>query len=479
MANKLQIKRTSVAGRKANTATIDTGELAINVTDGILYSTNGSVVFEVGANNTNVNVSNTITVNALSANGEIGTAGQVLSSNGTAVYWDTVEDVADNVLYVSESGSDTNDGSSIAKSFRTIKAAANAASSNTTIFIKSGNYTEITPIVLPQRVSLVGDNLRTVTIRPSNTTQDILHLNNACYVTGITFRDHTANAAAIAFPDAGAGAITTSPYVQDCSSITTTGMGMRVDGSKASGTKSMVSDAYTQFNQGGIGIHILNGGYAQLVSIFTICCTDGVLCSNGGFCSITNSNNSFGDRGLTSNGISLSIRTGTVFGANQIGDTIEIDGLAERPNVSEVIQFGTANTANNYYTIKSTTELSSNAVTLTLVESIGINDAPTDNDTVNFYQRSLITASSHTFEFVGTGTDILTATPNLGGIPIQENEIVEDNGGKVNFTSTDQWGDFRIGKDLIINNGEGTITGVTFDKSLFAVLTPYILALEG
>jgi hypothetical protein len=117
MANKLQIKRTSVAGRKANTATIDTGELAINVTDGILYSTNGSVVFEVGANNTNVNVSNTITVNALSANGEIGTAGQVLSSNGTAVYWNTVEDVADNVLYVSENGSDTNDGSSIAKSF--------------------------------------------------------------------------------------------------------------------------------------------------------------------------------------------------------------------------------------------------------------------------------------------------------------------------------------------------------------------------
>ena len=91
----------------------------------------------------------------------------------------------------------------------------------------------------------------------------------------------------------------------------------------------------------------------------------------------------------------------------------------------------------------------------------------------------MITSSSHTFEFVGTGTDILTATPQLGGVPIQANEIVEENGGKVNFTSTDQWGDFRIGGGLLINNAEGTIEGVTFDRSLFAVLTPYILALEG
>lgn len=32
-------------------------------------------------------VSNTITINSLSANGSIGTAGQILISNGTSVYW--------------------------------------------------------------------------------------------------------------------------------------------------------------------------------------------------------------------------------------------------------------------------------------------------------------------------------------------------------------------------------------------------------
>lgn len=476
MANtKIQIKRTSVSGRAANGATIDVGELALNLPDGVLYSKDGSNnVFEVGANVTNQNITGTLT-----ANGSAGSSGDVLVSNGAGIYWASEVgqiDSANNVLYVSESGSDTNDGSTLAKAFRTVAAAVNAASSNTTIFIKSGDYTEDTPIVLPERCALVGDNLRTTTIRPANTTQDIIHVRNACYVTGITFRDHTDDAAAIAFPDAGAGVITTSPYIQNCSSITTTGMGMRVDGTKASGLKSMVSDSYTQFNQGGIGIHILNGAYAQLVSIFTICCTDGILCSNGGFCSITNSNNSFGNRGLKADGVGPEIRSGTVDGAGQSGNQLIVTGLAEKPKVSEVIKLGTANT---YYTVRESSDLIANTVTLTLLDAIAADDSPADSSAVGFYQQSLITSSSHTFEFVGTGTDILTATPQLGGVPIQANEIVEENGGKVYFTSTDQWGDFRIGGGLTINNAEGTIEGVTFDRSLFAVLTPYILALEG
>lgn len=89
MANNLiQVKRTSVSGRAANSTTLpNPGELALNMTDGILYSTNGSVVFEIGANNTNAQVSNTLTVKAISANGTLGLNGQVLATNGTSVYW--------------------------------------------------------------------------------------------------------------------------------------------------------------------------------------------------------------------------------------------------------------------------------------------------------------------------------------------------------------------------------------------------------
>jgi hypothetical protein len=115
-----------------------------------------------------------------------------------------------------------------------------------------------------------------------------------------------------------------------------------------------------------------------------------------------------------------------------------------------------------------------------------LNLAKKSGQKVNFFQRSLITASSHTFEYVGSGTNTFTAIPQNGGIPIQENEVLEDsdasatpNFGLVYFTSTDHLGDFRIGGELTINREEGTITGDTFDRSLFAVLTPYILALEG
>ncbi|MEI8285794.1 MAG: hypothetical protein WCG15_00705, partial [Actinomycetes bacterium] len=55
--NTIQIKRTSVTGRAANSTTLtNAGELALNMVDGIMYSTNGTTVFEVGANLTNARI---------------------------------------------------------------------------------------------------------------------------------------------------------------------------------------------------------------------------------------------------------------------------------------------------------------------------------------------------------------------------------------------------------------------------------------
>lgn len=91
MANTVfKLRRSSVAGKVPNTSTLSIGELAINLTDRLLYSSDGSVIFEIGANTTNSNVSNTLTVRAISANGSNGSAGQVLTTNGTATYWSNV-----------------------------------------------------------------------------------------------------------------------------------------------------------------------------------------------------------------------------------------------------------------------------------------------------------------------------------------------------------------------------------------------------
>jgi hypothetical protein len=101
-----------------------------------------------------------------------------------------------------------------------------------------------------------------------------------------------------------------------------------------------------------------------------------------------------------------------------------------------------------------------------------------DGVTVNFYQRSYITASGYLFEYVGAGSNY-GALPQVGKAdPVQGREVNMLDGGKVFFTSTDQNGDFRIGPGLVINQAAGILTGRTFQKSLFAEMTPFILAIE-
>lgn len=99
MANNVfYVKRTSTSGRTPNTtgsyATntqyIAAGELALNMADGILYTSNGSSLITIGANLVNQSVTGTLTLKTVSANGSTGTSGQVLTSNGTSTYWSTV-----------------------------------------------------------------------------------------------------------------------------------------------------------------------------------------------------------------------------------------------------------------------------------------------------------------------------------------------------------------------------------------------------
>jgi len=102
-----------------------------------------------------------------------------------------------------------------------------------------------------------------------------------------------------------------------------------------------------------------------------------------------------------------------------------------------------------------------------------------DGVTVNFYQRSYISASGYVFEYVGAGTNY-GALPQVGRAdPVQSKETLQLGSGKVFFTSTDQNGDFRIGPGLVISQATGVLSGRTFTKSLYANLTPFILAITG
>jgi hypothetical protein len=138
---------------------------------------------------------------------------------------------------------------------------------------------------------------------------------------------------------------------------------------------------------------------------------------------------------------------------------------------------GIANLVPTYYTILSSTPISAGICTITLSDNVpyavGVGTA------VPFFKQSRVLASGHSLEYIGSGTNIATALPASGGVPIQANETDARNGGLVVYTSTDQSGNFRIGDGVVINQQTGTISGTFYSKSLFSTMTPFILALGG
>ena len=279
--------------------------------------------------------------------------GLVTVSNSTIVIGENVTldasatgiNSAPNVLYVAKDGVDTNNGTSIDNAFLTISAAVGAASSGTTVKVLSGKYTESNPISVPAFVSIVGDDQRTVQVSGSTTTGDIFHVRKGVKLANMTFTKHEAPGAAVAFPtdeiaENVGGGKWKGPYIQNCTSDTTTGTGVYVDGDRARLLRSMNVDAFTQYNQGGIGVAVTNGGFAQLVSLFTICNDQAVRVDKGGQADIANSNCSFGTKGLVAKGVSDLQYTGFVTTAGAVSQDeviVNVDTFAPEKTISNFV----------------------------------------------------------------------------------------------------------------------------------------------
>lgn len=384
------------------------------------------------------------------------------------------------------------------------------------------------------------------------------------------------------------GPVLKGPYIRNCTNFIENSIGMRIDGFDADpGDKdelgvqgSMSVDSYTQYNQGGIGVSITNGAYAQLVSIFTICCNEAIVTLTGGQCDLTNSNSSFGEFGLVSKGVgdenssSNYRQTAEVVKAGDPGRTnaqgpydigdrkVTLTGVGTQrpydgqtlffdelyysvekvkvtnpgsgyegavPSVTftdptgpdgitaqgipiiedgQVTDFLVANSGTQYqfnafpaitigppneggtqataevvrmqplYFKVASATLPHNGIS-TITMSQGLNNDLVGGEVAYITRQSLQITSSHSFEYVGAGNTILTARPSVGGIIIQDNEVVQEDGGLVVYTSTDQAGNFRIGDGIQIDQATGTISGRVYIKSLFNSVTPFILALGG
>ncbi len=274
----IRIKRSSVPGKKPTVNQLPLGELALNTNDGELFIAReragiGTDIVSVGAG---------VTVT--------------------------------NILYVTQDGNDTNTGKKLGDAKRTIGAALTEAATGTIIKVSAGSYVENNPLIIPTQVSIVGESLREVSVSPQNANQDLFYVSNGNYVAEMSYTGTLNSGKAIfAFNPNQVGYFDQSPYIQNCTNFIPNSIGLKIDGSKAIGPlKSMVLDSYTQYNQGGIGCSITNEGYAQLVSLFTICNDTAIFCGSGSACDLTNSNSSFGNYGLVADGVGPLKYTGII-----------------------------------------------------------------------------------------------------------------------------------------------------------------------
>ena len=304
MSTPFRIKRSAIPGKKPVVADLQLGELALNTYDAELYTTRersgiGTDVVRLGA--------------------------------GTTVT---------NILYVTKDGSDTNTGRKLGDAKATIAGAIAAAGTGTVIKVSDGSYVENNPVIIPEQVSIIGDSLREVSVSPQNANQDLFYVANGDYVAEMSFTGSLNSGKAIfAFNPSQVGYFNQSPYVQNCTNFIPNSIGLKIDGKNAIGPlKSMVVDSYTQYNQGGIGVSITNEGYAQLVSIFTICDDIAIFCGSGSACDLTNSNSSFGNFGLVADGVGPKKYTGIITtAADANSDTFVLDLNVPTLNVSNAL----------------------------------------------------------------------------------------------------------------------------------------------
>lgn len=287
---------------------------------------------------------------------------RMLEGAGTAT-------ASQNVIYVAPHGTDAAGyGSALSSPYKSIRYACDNAQPYTTIFVKTGTYSEQLPITVPANVAIVGDNQRTVIVQPKagasddpaipNAQATMWMLSNGSILNKMTFTGMTGWAQSQTTPDDitastvrgvvaclnPASPVTTkSPYILECSAIGTGLIGAFVDGTvHASGAKSMLFHGYTVISDNGVGYWVKDGARAELVSCFTYYCYFGYTTSGGGAIRALNGNNSYGTWGAVSRGFNASETPVT---GNIIGQQLNFTYTGGNINAGDTVTAASGGTA--------------------------------------------------------------------------------------------------------------------------------------
>lgn len=372
----------------------------------------------------------------------------------------------ENIIYVAKDGDDSNNGT-LGRPKLTIKSAVetivSAGVTDRVIKVAPGTYIENNPIILPDEVTVIGHSLRETTIIPQNDNEDLFYVGNGNYISNFSFRGSLPGKSIISFDPLKPRYIKQSPYIQNCTNFIPDSIGLKIDGNYAIGPlKSMVLDSYTQYNQGGIGVSITNQGYAQLVSLFTICNEISVFCGSGAACDLNNSNSSFGNYGLIADGLSPKKYSGiTTVASGELSDTFVIHFSNPVLNVQNAIYDNTTGLT----TITVSSNHNFNVGMGVTISGLGFTN-PSVSGIVTFpsgnfgYVFEIVDIVSPTSFSVYTGVSTLPYTYSSGGT-CSVNIVRPYDGQGIYFNQLF----YTVKKLNIINGGSGytTLPTITID----------------
>jgi len=312
-----------------------------------------------------------------------------------------------NIWYVAVNGDNTRRGTSPQGPLGTIKYALSQAQAGDTVFINAGDYEEQFPLEVPVGVTVKGQDVRNVEIRPTtdNQSEDAFLLNGESTVENLTIKNFyydSVNNKGHAFRFAGDGKVSSrSPYIRNVTVIThgsatsasdprgfasgDAGRGAYIDGSVLdhdTNEASMLFHSVTFITPGVDCITMINGVRVEWLNSFTYFANRSYYIVNGP--------------------------------GRWRSDSVLIKG-------GELRSIGSASIYGNYGIVA-------------------------DGD------ETLAYLISHNFAYIGTGKDVT----NDNTLNITANEVVKINDGKVYFQSQDQLGNFKIGDNFFVNLKDGT-----------------------
>ena len=175
-------------------------------------------------------------------------------------------------------------------------------------------------------------------------------------------------------------------------------------------------------------------------------------------------NPSFTNRGTGYLSASAELDTGDGYANNfQSGQFIAVKRLTVEPVAGSNVVFG--HLPNQTFKLVNIVSLAgiydgSYSAFFQVSPDVTLFDSPNDEVSVTTRIRySQVRLTGHDFLDIGTGDFSETNYPNTPTQePLQDNETVESNGGRVFFTSTDQDGNFRVGDLFTIEQSTGIAT---------------------